>query len=271
MSEWNAMTFEGKDTILRVVREQAASMFAMIEDPATWEAPTACAGWTTRDVVGHIVDTTEGYFRAFDAARGEGTVPEAHGLTVMAELANQGATSFRSVPQKELVQRLHDDFETMQAILAPLDAEDWTGMMVTHAYMGPVPAFFFAAGQLMDYGVHTWDLREGLGMVHALNGDVADLLVPFMFALWQGTCRTDTVTDPFDIGIRVSGRNGGDYKVSVSNQGMGYALGDIDDLAAMIEFDAASLVLRTYNRMNSGTVRGDQELAERYLNLFFAI
>ena len=24
MSEWNAMTFEGKDTILRVVREQAA-------------------------------------------------------------------------------------------------------------------------------------------------------------------------------------------------------------------------------------------------------
>ena len=71
-------------------------------------------------------------------------------------------------------------------------------MMVTHAYMGPVPAFFFAAGQLMDYGVHTWDLREGRGMVHALNGDVADLLVPFMFALWQGTCRADTVTEPFD-------------------------------------------------------------------------
>ena len=75
MSEWNAMTFEGKDTILRVVREQADAMFAMIEDPATWEAPTACEGWTTRDVVGHIVDTTEGYFRAFDAARGEGDGP----------------------------------------------------------------------------------------------------------------------------------------------------------------------------------------------------
>ena len=40
MSEWNPMTFEGKDTILRVVREQAASMFTMIDDPATWEAPT---------------------------------------------------------------------------------------------------------------------------------------------------------------------------------------------------------------------------------------
>ena len=199
-------------------------------------------------------------------ARRSGTWADGDG-----ELANQGATAFRSMSQPEMVQRLHDDFDTMQGILAPLDAEDWTGMMVTHAYMGPVPAFFFAAGQLMDYGVHTWDLREGRGMVHALNGDVADLLVPFMFALWQGTCRTDTVTEPFDIGIRVSGRNGGDYKVSVSNEGMSYGLGEIDDLPAVIEFDAASLVLRTYNRMNSGTVRGDQELAERYLNLFFAI
>ena len=52
---------------------------------------------------------------------------------------------------------------------------------------------------------------------------------------------------------------------------MSYGLGEIDDLPAVIEFDAASLVLRTYNRMNSGTVRGDHALAERYLNLFFAI
>ena len=271
MSEWNAMTFEGKDTILRVVREQADAMFGMIEDPATWEHATACEGWTTRDVVGHIVDTTEGYFTAFEAARGERDDAPPHGLTVMAELANEGATSFRSLSQEEMVQRLHDDFDKMQGILQPLGAEDWTGMMVTHAYMGPVPAFFFAAGQLMDYGVHTWDLREGRGQVHALNGDVADLLVPFMFALWQGTCRADTVTEPFDIGIRVGGRNGGDYKVSVSNEGMSYGLGEIDDLPALIEFDAASLVLRTYNRMNSGTVRGDHALAERYLNLFFAI
>ena len=189
----------------------------------------------------------------------------------MAELANEGATAFRDTSQAEMVQRLRDDFDKMQGILEPLGPDDWTGMMVTHAYMGPVPAFFFAAGQLMDYGVHSWDLREGRGMVHALNGDAADLLVPFMFALWQGTCRTDTVTEPFDIGIRVSGRNGGDYKVSVSGRGHVLRAGEIDSLPAVIEFDAASLVLRTYNRMNSGTVRGDQALAERYLNLFFAI
>ena len=70
MSEWNAMTYEGKDTILRVVRDEAEQMFALAEAPEPWDAPTACAGWATRDIVGHIVDTTEGYFSAFDAARG---------------------------------------------------------------------------------------------------------------------------------------------------------------------------------------------------------
>ena len=43
MSAWNAMTYEGKDTILRVVREEAERMFAMAEVPSAWEAPTACA------------------------------------------------------------------------------------------------------------------------------------------------------------------------------------------------------------------------------------
>ena len=128
-----------------------------------------------------------------------------------------------------------------------------------------------AAGAVVEANEITRVYGKGETEVHALNGEVADLLVPFMFALWQGTCRVDTVTQPFDIGIRVGGRNGGDYKVSINDQGMVYGLGEIDDLPAVIEFDAASMVLRTYNRMNSGTVRGDQELAERYLNLFFAI
>ena len=271
MSEWNAMTYDGKATILRVVRDEAARFFAMVEDPKTWAAPTACEGWSTGDVVGHIIDTTEGYFRAFDAAHGSGEVPAPYGLAVMAEKANAGATAFRGVPQAELVQRLRTDFEKMQGILEPIGPEDWTGFMVSHPYMGPVPAFFYAAGQLMDYGVHSWDIRQNTGRPHALSGEAADLLVPFMFAIWQGTVRSEAVGEPFTIGIRVSGANGGDYRVSVSDQGMTYEPGEIESLPAFIEFDAASLVLRTYNRCNCGTVRGDVSLAERYFNLFFSI
>jgi hypothetical protein len=137
--------------------------------------------------------------------------------------------------------------------------------------MGPVPAFFYAAGQLMDYGVHSWDIRQGTGRAHGLPGDAADLLVPFMFAIWQGTVRTEAVTQPGRIGIRVGGRNAGDYRVTVTGDGLTYEPGDIDDLPALIEFDAGSMVLTAFGRGNFGTVRGDFAEAERYLNLFFRI
>ena len=159
----------------------------------------------------------------------------------------------------------------MNEMLEGLGPDDWTGLMVSHAYMGPVPAFFYAAGQLMDYGVHSWDIREGSGKAHVLNGDAADLLVPFMFAIWQGTVAADTVVEPIEIGIRVSGRNGGDYKVSVTEAGMTYEPAEIDGLPAVLEFDAGSLVLTAFGRGNFGTLRGDRRVADQFLNSFFRI
>ena len=137
--------------------------------------------------------------------------------------------------------------------------------------MGPLPAFFYAGGQLMDYGVHTWDIKEGTGTAHGISGDAADLLVPFMFVMWQYTIKPDADLTPFTIGIRVTGRNAADYRVSISDEGMAYAPGNIDDLPTTIDFDAGSLVLTTFGRINGGTVRGDEDLADRFLNLFFRI
>ena len=74
---WNAMTYDGKDTILRVVRDQAEGFFTLAEVPETWKAKTACPEWEVRDIVGHIVDTTETYFPAFDAARSQSGVEPA--------------------------------------------------------------------------------------------------------------------------------------------------------------------------------------------------
>ena len=100
MSEWNAMTYEGKDTILRVVQAEAQRFFELAAPPDAWTAQTACEKWTTHDIVGHIVDTTEGYFPAFDAARGTGQAPAPHGLGIMAERANDMAIAFRDLPQQ---------------------------------------------------------------------------------------------------------------------------------------------------------------------------
>ena len=68
MSEWEFSDFASKDNLLRTVREQSDQMLALASAPAAWEAPTAAGHWQVRDIIGHLVDTTEGYFAGIDIA-----------------------------------------------------------------------------------------------------------------------------------------------------------------------------------------------------------
>jgi uncharacterized protein (TIGR03083 family) len=268
---WNFMDPASRENIDRVWRRESEAMFALASDPAAWEAPTGAGHWQVRDVVGHLVDTTEAYFRSFDAARGDGTVPDALGLVDMAKHVDEGALALRDVPQDELVGRLRAARERMLGIAAELTEQEWAGLMVPHKYMGPLPAAFYPIFQVVDYTVHSWDIREGTGRSHGIAGDAADLLVPLCFVLWQNTCDV-AGSAPYTLGIRItSGANAGDTRAEVSEQGMTLAPGDVGGLADTIEFDPASFVLTAYGRTNAGTYRGDRASLDRFCNLFFRI
>jgi uncharacterized protein (TIGR03083 family) len=271
MSGWNAMSYEAKDTILRVVRHEAEQFFDLVDSDQAWEAPTGAGHWQVRDVVGHLVDTTEAYFVAFDAARSHSDVDPPYGLPGMAARVDERARSFRGESRPSMVERLRGDLDKMMETFAALTADDWTNLLVPHFYMGPLPSFFYPAFQLMDYGVHSWDVRQGTGRAHGLSGEAADLLTPFMFVLWKYTIAVENLA-PCELGIRItSGPNAGDTRVSVGPDGMDYTAGDVSDLAAVLEFDPGSFVLTAFGRSNAGTIRGDRTVADRYLNLFFRI
>jgi hypothetical protein len=224
-----------------------------------------------RDVIGHLVDTTEGYLPAFETASKGGAPIEPVGLQVMSERVDEGARALRKVERTELIRRLHNDADQMLSIFDELSDDEWGGFMVGHTFMGPLPAMFYAIFQLVDYAVHAWDIREGIGQPHGLAGDSADLLVPVIFILWQATADVSGVTEPFSVGVRTSGNNGGDIRMDVSPDGVQFAPANIEDCAAILEFDPATLVLTGYARMNGGTVRGDTEVAGRFRSLFFPI
>jgi uncharacterized protein (TIGR03083 family) len=265
------MSYDSKDNLLEAIRRESAGMFALAEDPGSWEAPTGAGHWQVRDVVGHLVDTTEAYFVAFDAARNHTEVEPAYGLPGMAARCDEMAQAFRSVPRAELVERARADFATMMTTFDALTDDDWTNLLVPHFYMGPLPSFFYPAFQLMDYGVHSWDVRQGTGRAHGLSGEAADLLTPFMFVLWQYTTNPVTPDDVCEIGIRItSGPNAGDTRVSLTEDGFAYAAGETGDLT-VLEFDPGSFVLTAFGRSNAGTFRGDRAVADRFLNIFFRI
>jgi uncharacterized protein (TIGR03083 family) len=270
-SDSDATNYAAKDNMLRAVRREADALFQLAEGSDSWTAPTAFPQWEIRDIVGHLIDVTESYLTGFDAARSGTEAAAPLGLKVMRERLDEGAKDHRDLARGEAMERLRADFEQMMEICESLGPGEWGGQEVMHKYMGPLPAFFYPAFQLTEYSVHGWDLRQGTGRAHGLRGETADLLAPFMFTLWQVTAEVPAETEALAVGVRVSGRNAADYLVSITNEGLSYALQDVSGLPAVIEFDAGSLVLTAFGRVNAGTIRGDRAVADRFLNSFFMI
>ena len=271
-AQWDATNFAAKDNLLRVVREEAEGFFDIAEKPENWDSPTPAGHWRVRNLVAHIADTTEGYLERFETTRSGSTAEALAPLDQMAVTADKRAQALSGAPQDELLARLREDFARAMKVFEEVNEQDWGNLLITHAYMGPVPAFFYPIGQLMDYGVHSWDLREGLGMPHFMSADAADMLVPFMFILWQATTDASRLGDEtLEVGVRVSGRNAGTYRVTVTGEGMAYEPGSADDLPVLIDFDPASLVLTAFGRTCSGTPYGDLDAARKFAGLFFRI
>jgi hypothetical protein len=208
---------------------------------------------------------------AFDSARRGVAAEEPVGVARMAKAANEAARAFRHVPRADLLERAGNDTDRLMREFESLSDADWSGLMIPERYLGPLPAMIIVEGLLGGYTVHGWDVREGLGARHAIAGDAADLLVPFVYLLWGATADTTSVESPYAVGIRTTGQNGGDTRVDVSDQGLRFAPGEIYECQAILEFDPATLVLTAYGRVNGGTMRGDRRLASSFRSLFVPI
>ena len=83
----NPMDYSSKDTVLDVARTERAKFYSIIDDPKTWYVQTRCSEWEVRDMVGHMIDVTEGYLTGWDMAR-KGETGNPLGLEIMSERLN---------------------------------------------------------------------------------------------------------------------------------------------------------------------------------------
>ena len=275
MTAVNSMDYSGKDTVLDVVRTEAADFFKLVDDPKNWNVQTRCTEWEVRDMVGHMLDVTEGYLSRWESARKKEERNTA-GLLVMADSLNKGAQSFRTLPREEAIKRLKDDYAKMMDIFEKLTPEEWGNFIVMHPYMGGLPTFFYPAFHVMDYGVHTWDMRWGLGeKTRKLDERTAGVLVPYMlYALLPSTIDQPSAAG-LDVvfGIEVSGEWGGKWRATVKD-GKFEAKpeeGNFEGCQAVFSFDPSDFVLTSFQRFPGGATRGDQEAIDKVRHLFFRI
>jgi uncharacterized protein (TIGR03083 family) len=269
------MDYSGKGTVLDVIRNESRDFFSLVDDPKNWNVQTRCTEWEVRDLVGHMIDVTEGYLMRWDKARKNepiGTV----GLLVMADQLNQGAQSFRSLPRQEAIDRLKGNYARMMEIFEELTPEEWGSFNIVHPFMGPLPTLFYPAFHVMDYGVHTWDIRYGLGeKTRKLDERTAGVLVPYMlYALLPSTVDAGSAKGvDVEYGIEVSGEWGGKWRAKVKD-GKFEVKPEADGFEgcdAIFSYDPSDFVLTSFQRFPGGAARGDYQVINKVRNLFFTI
>src|SRR6266508_1856822 len=115
ISPVNPMSAEGKDTVMTVMRRDRENFTRLVSDPKNWNVDTRCTGWEVRDLVGHMIDVMEGYFKNWDAALA-GKDGTALGLPVMGETLNDHALEFRKLSREEALERLKKDAQKLDTI-----------------------------------------------------------------------------------------------------------------------------------------------------------
>jgi uncharacterized protein (TIGR03083 family) len=271
----NVTDYSNKPELLRVVKAERQGFYDLVEQvgESGWEGKTASGEWQVRDLVGHMIDVTESYVERFGMAREGKEAPPPVGLKPMAGMLDQGARRFRSLSRQDAIARLKGSSDKLWQILDNLSEQQWTGEMVPHVYMGPLPACFYPTFQLIDYSIHSWDIRAGLtDNPTPLSEDAAETLVPIMMIVLQATLDTN-VCEGFNCtaGIKLTGRYGGSYKVRIADNALSYEEGPVDDAQVVFTFDPNDFVLSAYQRQRGGQVQGDPELAERFRSIFFKI
>jgi hypothetical protein len=127
----------------------------------------------------------------------------------------------------------------------------------------------------MDYGVHTWDMRWGLGEKdHKLDERTAGVLIPYMlYALWPYTVDAKSAEGvDVEYGIEVSGEWGGKWRATVKDGKFEAKPTDnFEGCKAVLSFDPSDFVLTAFQRFDGGTARGDQETIGKVRRLFFRI
>ena len=138
--------------------------------PDGWDGPSPCAGWTARDVVGHVVDVHGMMLRPLD-----------RGLSAAPSVADDPLAAFRSA--RADVQRVLDD-------PAVADAE-YDGMFGRTSVSATVDQFLG-----FDLVVHGWDLARATGQDETIPAPEVERVLAFVERMGTSTMRDNGVTGP---------------------------------------------------------------------------
>lgn len=241
-----------EDIVAHIAAERAGILaFLAGTGEADWGRPTACAPWTLKDVLAHMIE-------------GELNV----GLVYRRELReagyldpNDGIAKWNVLPGEAVRASFWQHGVATQRAL---------DQMTDEIYRSPIRVFGcrqvsqLVRVHLFDLAVHGHDLADALGVAPAWTPRLS-FLVEFVVRAAPLTLRRLRVEPAGALGVR-----DGERTWVIDGRGDGWTLGDAEP-DAWVEADAEDLVLATTGRRDvdevlaRATITGDREIAERIL------
>lgn len=266
--------FSGKDHLLGLIREEYSHTLEMVTATSEqeWDLPTPCSMWQVRDLVGHLLDVSFSYIGYFKQGERGWPTQEPKGMRAYGAGLGKSALLYHDLHKWEALSRLDACNELLFGYFDRLTEDEWSGRLVPHGWVGPVPAFMMAAFQLMDYSVHNWDFRKALGREATVHPGSANTLTPFMFGLMQ-LCFAPEVAGDLDltICIEISPAEGDVWTVRIADGALTYEPGRPAAPDATFTFGCAEFCLDVYQRIQGGHAKGKAESIEAFRKLFFTI
>jgi uncharacterized protein (TIGR03083 family) len=260
-------------TVMTVMRRDRDKFDRLVSDPKNWNVMTRSEGWEVRDLVGHMIDVMEGYFKNWDLAK-KGQDASTAGMAVMGTSLNDHALDFRSLSREEALARFKKDYEKLDGMLDALSAEEWGNFIVMHPYGGPVPAGAYATFQIMDYAVHGYDIEYGLGNKLAnIDEASAGLMLPFTFIFWSATVdQNEAEGVDMAYGVDIAGPWGGKWRCTVKDGKLAYEpeKGNFEGCDALFFYPTVQEeVLTFFGRFPGGAAQGDPKAIDKVRHLYF--
>jgi len=235
-------------------------------DDKQWAATSPCEEWEVRDVIGHMVDVAESYLGYFTLAEKGWDVGAPLGWGAYPKALSTCAQAYRRLPRLELLARLEGLSEPLLAKFEALDAEQWGTMLLPHRYGGPLPPFVLGVFQLIDYAVHSWDVRVATGGSDEIAYETAQPLVPFSFTVYNFLFNPEQAAGQ-DVMLQydVEHPDGTLEPWTVAIQGgqLVVAPGAPESPEAILRLTPSQLLLRVFRHQSCG-ISGDEDAVARF-------
>lgn len=264
------------ERVALIEREQHA-VEAVLEavEPAGWQSPTPCEGWTVAHVVAHLAVQADLFAGACEnAIGGSAEAPWAEAQAGRQAYHHERDRRIDALVTAGPAATLRSFVETGQRIdtlLEQIKPDDLNRPAWTPPGTGTVE--FFLNARLAELAIHGWDIQDGLGISGLMPAELHDLLIGYLISrlprLMDRAAASDLPADvQFDFG--------GDGLALIAAPGLATTAPSTASPGATIRTDKEAFIVVVSGRRSVSamravgrwTIEGDQALGERVSGAF---